>query len=347
MSKRKAKPFRRPRKPTGRRRSQPSRPLPGAWQIRPLTVPTEVAYARAEWVFERHAAWLMNIPGVLSVDIGLRYQAQRPTGEVAIRVHVARKLPEAQLGKRLIPRQIEGVTVDVIERQFRLARTELPAAVPPGDATVWIAPRHAPEHFGTATVAVRDLQQQGQTRILTCAHVLAGNRPVQELDVHQAEVINARGITVGVGVVGRWIVDETIDAALWTITAASPAATIALPAVRRIGRLERQDIIDRNAVWKNGAQTGMSIGQVESVRSLPIPVQMPDGSTVWAENHVQIRAADGRRFFAQRGDSGAAVLRATSAGDTEWVAVVRAVDAQGFAVACHADQVAARLEVVL
>jgi hypothetical protein len=91
----------------------------------------------------------------------------------------------------------------------------------------------------------------------------------------------------------------------------------------------------------------MSIGQVESVRSLPIPVQMPDGSTVWAENHVQIRAADGRRFFAQRGDSGAAVLRATSAGETEWVAVVRAVDAQGFAIACHADQVAARLEVVL
>jgi hypothetical protein len=146
---------------------------------------------------------------------------------------------------------------------------------------------------------------------------------------------------------GRWCLDHSLDAALVRLEGQVERFCETLPHARRIGRLTLRDVIDRIAVWKTGAQTGWSIGQVESVRSLPIPIRMPDGSIVMASDQVQIRAADGRRQFAAQGDSGAAILRSTPEGVHEWVAVLRAVDSRGFAIACHADLVAARLEVVL
>jgi len=318
-----------------------------AAQLRVLSVPPDVAYARAEWVFDRYAERLRAMAGVLTVDIGLRYQAGHPTGEIAVRVHVARKLPEAQLGQHIVPKQLDGVPVDVIERQFQVSRNELPDTGHGALTTApWIAPRHAPAFFGTATLRLRDLRSEGAPCLLTCAHVLAGNHSVHDLDSDEPEVVDAAGELQGQAIRGRWVVDDRLDAALWRPQPDCRVAEL-VPTVSQVGRLTRADVLNRTAVWKNGAHSGFSIGQVESIRSLPIPIHMPDGSVVLARDQAQIRPSDGRASFAARGDSGAAVLRHTPEGRTAWVAMVRAVDPQGFAIACHADDVAARLEVVL
>ncbi|GIW95049.1 MAG: hypothetical protein KatS3mg110_3090 [Pirellulaceae bacterium] len=346
---------RRKSKATRRRPASSSgsaRSLPAQGQLRPVSVPPEVAYARAEWVFEQHAERLARIPGVLSVDIGLRYQAHRPTGEFALRVHVARKLPRTQLGEQLIPSQIDGVVVDVIERSYALSRQDpamgFPATpAPPGARAPWLAPEEFPEWFGTAAVAVRDVLQPEALHVVTCAHVVAGRRHVAELDKAPVAMQDANGRYIGASLPGRWYLDPALDVALVRLDGEITDFCETLPEARSIGRLTHRDIIDRIAVWKTGAQTGWSIGQVESVRSLPIPIRMPDGSIVMATHQIQIRAADGRRQFAAQGDSGAAILRSTPEGVPEWVAVLRAVDSRGFAIACHAERAAARLQVVL
>ncbi len=339
--------------PASRPKARPAlrQPTPSTSSV--TSIPPEVAYARAELIFEQHAAELAQIPGVLSVDVGLRYRAHRLTGEVAVRVHVAKKLPQASLGQDVVPREIDGVPVDVIERNYALSRrTGLVSGSPDElrslqDQAARIAPSHLPEWFGTAAAAVQDLVRTEQGFVVTCAHVLAADRPVVVLDQTSVEILDGEGELVGFSLPGRWCLDESVDAALFALSDAADRLLEQLPLVRRLGRLTHQDVIDRVAVWKRGAQTGFSIGHVDSVRSLPIPIRMPDGSMVLARNQVQIRAADGRRWFAARGDSGSAILRATPEGAHEWVALLRAVDPHGFAIACHADLVAAKLGVLV
>ena len=60
---------------------------------------------------------------VTAIDIGYRWEANRPTDEIAIRLHVRRKrLPEALGPGERLPRSILGVPVDVYEGSYRTQR---------------------------------------------------------------------------------------------------------------------------------------------------------------------------------------------------------------------------------
>ncbi|MBM3999784.1 MAG: hypothetical protein FJ297_09650 [Planctomycetes bacterium] len=333
----------------GTRRAKAARSVarfPSGSSVRLVPASPEVAYARAELAFEKYAEPLRGLPGVLSVDIGLRYVGRRATGEFAVRVHVARKLPEAELPEPRVPRQLDGVPVDVIARRFHAGRAvaERSTVVAGGS----IAPHHRPSMYGTMGLALLDGLDPARERWITCAHVVTGDRPTGDLARERLPVVDSGQAVVARSLVDRWAADERLDAAVLEpeSTAASGFAA-GMPRPKRIGALTRQDVIDRVALLKYGASTGLSVGEADSVQSLPIPIHMPDGSVLWVRGQVQIRATDGRAEFAAPGDSGAAVLRAGPRGEYEWVAVLRAVDDQGFGIACHADRVAARLGVVL
>jgi hypothetical protein len=61
---------------------------------------------------------LLKLPGVTGVDVGYKYVGGKKTDVLAIRVYVKKKrdVPE----KEAIPKMIQGVPTDVIERNFVL-----------------------------------------------------------------------------------------------------------------------------------------------------------------------------------------------------------------------------------
>jgi hypothetical protein len=69
-------------------------------------------------------AWLRR-PGVTAVDVGFAIKGEEMTDEVAVRVHVARKVPVAELAKSEVfnsssgtPKKVGAFRVDVIEAEY-------------------------------------------------------------------------------------------------------------------------------------------------------------------------------------------------------------------------------------
>lgn len=74
------------------------------------------AYQRAEGVKQRYQAEILAKANVIGVGVGYRSRAGKITEEVAIIVMVTRKQPRAEIPEGdLLPREIEGIPVDVQE----------------------------------------------------------------------------------------------------------------------------------------------------------------------------------------------------------------------------------------
>lgn len=68
---------------------------------------------------ETHESRLLSIPGVTGVDIGFKTVKGQKTNEPAIRVYVEEKKDESMLpAEQIIPKEIEGVKTDIIQRRF-------------------------------------------------------------------------------------------------------------------------------------------------------------------------------------------------------------------------------------
>lgn len=62
--------------------------------------------------------WLKR-PGVTAIDVGYRVKGGRLTDELAIRVHVKRKLPREALNEDdLFPGRLGDFVVDIIEAEY-------------------------------------------------------------------------------------------------------------------------------------------------------------------------------------------------------------------------------------
>lgn len=74
------------------------------------------AFDRAQAVKQSHERRLLKIPNVVGVGVGLRQRKGATLNEVALVVMVRQKKPITQLsGDEVLPGQIEGVPVDVLE----------------------------------------------------------------------------------------------------------------------------------------------------------------------------------------------------------------------------------------
>jgi len=79
--------------------------------------------------------WLRR-PGVTAVDVGFKIKGDTLTDEVAIRVHVERKIAVAELAKSEVfnetgktPKKLKGFPVDVIEAKYGLSAAPAPLAL--------------------------------------------------------------------------------------------------------------------------------------------------------------------------------------------------------------------------
>ena len=65
---------------------------------------------------DRHEAELMGKKGVIGCAIGYKYVDGKKRNELCIVVYVKEKKPEEKLRKRdIIPKNIEGVPIDIVE----------------------------------------------------------------------------------------------------------------------------------------------------------------------------------------------------------------------------------------
>lgn len=76
----------------------------------------EPEYQRIRKVKEKHESFLMSIEGVVGCSIGYKEIQGKKTSMLAIVCFVKKKKPRGLLsGEELIPREIEGVPVDIVE----------------------------------------------------------------------------------------------------------------------------------------------------------------------------------------------------------------------------------------
>ena len=79
--------------------------------------PEEMARAQAVLALVRDE-WLQR-PGVTAVDLGFKWSHGQMTGELAIRIHIEKKKPLAELSEEeLFPREVDGIAVDIIEAVY-------------------------------------------------------------------------------------------------------------------------------------------------------------------------------------------------------------------------------------
>lgn len=84
----------------------------------PRKIPKSELDAALNELNKVRAEWLRR-PGVTAVDVGYKFKGGEMTDELAIRVHVRRKLPPEALSEHeLFPERLGEFSVDVIEAEY-------------------------------------------------------------------------------------------------------------------------------------------------------------------------------------------------------------------------------------
>ena len=84
-------------------------------QSRPLNE-EDAEMAKITEVIEKHELEILNYPNVVGVGVGYRIKAGKPMDEICLVVYVEKKVPKAELlVKDIIPEEIDGVKLDVVE----------------------------------------------------------------------------------------------------------------------------------------------------------------------------------------------------------------------------------------
>jgi hypothetical protein len=226
---------------------------------------------RVREIKERYATRLTQYPNVTGVGVGLRLVNGQRTNEVCVRVYVRRKLPEGQLRTtEILPRTLDGVTVDVVESEFIFMQEDAPPL--PLEQRVT---RHFPfltpgvsvgglrVTAGTLGAAVYDVLGGGQL-LLSNWHVLCGSP-----DCVQGEEIVQPGVFDGgatpkdtVAMLERFAHTDRVDAAVAAVNG-QRFLRDAIPGIGLVRSIGGATLGTR--VRKSGRTTGVTIGVVDDV----------------------------------------------------------------------------------
>jgi hypothetical protein len=226
---------------------------------------------RVREVKERYAARLMEYPNVTGVGVGLRMVDGKRTDEVCVRVYVRRKVPEAELQSAdVLPRLVDGVTVDVVEGEFVFMQDDAPP-LPMEERVIRHFPFLTPGisvgglrvTAGTLGAAVYDVLGGGQL-LLSNWHVLCGSP-----DCVSGEEIVQPGVFDGgaaprdtVARLERVAHTDRVDAAVATVNG-ERFLRDAIPGVGLVRGITAARLGTR--VRKSGRTTGLTIGVVDDV----------------------------------------------------------------------------------
>jgi endonuclease G len=279
--------------------------------------------AHAEAVLARVRADWMRLTGVTAVDLGFKWSQGSMTNKLAIRIHVTKKRPLAELTtEERFPQEIEGVPIDVIEATYGLQSGPEPAADSVANAAL-ISSLQQPYDpvplgvsvgnpritAGTLGAKVFDAPS-GKAMILSNWHVFAGSpnaRPGEAIlqpgpqDGGQAddEIANLRRFILG-----------PFDAAVAQLNGRREvqSATLDGEAI--------EDVITPAlgmSVWKVGRTTGRTTGYIDGVQMSTLLYYGPAGSKMMTQVMRIVPLPDmGNVEISMGGDSGAVWVDAES-----------------------------------
>lgn len=148
------------------------------------------------------------------VDVGFRRVAGQPTKDLALRLHVTQKLPEAELPQgMLFPTQLAGMTVDVIETSHTAQRGPGRPTDRHAILTGGMSVGRVDDTAGTIGAIVID-NLSGRPALLSNWHVLAGGNARHGDPILQPSEADGGDETDTIATLSRWILDRTGDAAI-------------------------------------------------------------------------------------------------------------------------------------
>jgi hypothetical protein len=249
--------------------------------------------------------WLRR-PGVTAIDVGFKIKGKTLTDEIAIRVHVARKIPAAELSTSEVfnetgktPKKIGGFPVDVIEATYGPsgATASEPMALDDADDAA-IAALERTTAFdpliggiscgnprvtaGTIGAIVFD-RRTCRPMILSNWHVLAG---ASAAAVGEGILQPGRvdGGTQVVATLTRMRLDARMDAAVATLNGARGHTRDILG----LGTISGIDMATPGMlVVKSGRTTGITRGVVDGV-SMNVSINYGDPGVVAFANQIRI-----------------------------------------------------------
>lgn len=223
--------------------------------------------ARAMETKGREAPRLQRYPNVTGVGVGFREVGGKLTEEVAVRVYVTKKVPlDALAPDAVLPSDIDGVPVDVIEANFRIHDTPaehqirhqmLKGGISIGNIEL--------AGSGTLGAAVFD-NISGQQMVLSNWHVLCGR-----VDCEAGEPIIQPGTGGGdagtesdlIARLARWQLDDRVDAAV-AVLAGYRFCTDDLLNLGRVARSIAGTFLGQR-LSKSGRTTGVTSAEVTDV----------------------------------------------------------------------------------
>ncbi len=248
-------------------------------------------------LLRKHRKALLKYPNVHSVDVGLEFSDGKPTGRLAIRVHVGDKQPEAALADGdVLPEELDGIPVDVLQTRPGLQLVNRDNHIDPLVGGLTIASSNVPGFIGTLGMVVFDSASL-KPMALSNHHVMVGSMPGST-----SVQIGQPGLGVAadtVGTLARW--NKQYDCAVCWV-ASRTWESGAADATARIRGLNNPVI--GATVTKSGRTTLVTNGVIDGVDNegftvIPDP-SVPaaggeisaggDSGSIWTDRGAQPRA---------------------------------------------------------
>lgn len=219
-------------------------------------------------VLERHKNELRST-GAHYIDVGYKIVDGVPTDQLAVRIHVNRKLSEVQLEGSpvtIAPKDVEGIPVDVIQSNPKLQQNARDGRFNPVLGGVAVRNVRFP-YFGTLGLMVFD-SDSGAPMGLSNWHVLVDPDGAKRDPVTQPGTTNSGDV---IGSLTRW--DKELDCAVFTLNGSRSITTGVVDSAPGATSLD-EPLIGTN-VAKSGRTTGTTFGIIDGVTAQELTI-IPD-----------------------------------------------------------------------
>lgn len=220
--------------------------------------------------------WLKR-PGVTAVDVGYKIKDGKITDELAVRVHVRRKIPDEALDEYEIfstsdePKKQGPFSIDVIEAEYGPERMLVELLQPEAvDRHSSVDPLVGGVSVGNPRVTAGTLgaivwdKTDGEVCILSNWHVLCGSSTcIAGEDIYQPGVYDGGTAADKVAELKRWRLDRHADAALARLTGARGYSRDIL-GLDPITGIEENPTLGMTVI-KSGRTTGVTEGFIDGV----------------------------------------------------------------------------------
>ncbi|MCV6597770.1 MAG: hypothetical protein OIF40_11915 [Mangrovicoccus sp.] len=250
-----------------------------------------------------------QLPEYRGADRGFRWTNGKPTDEVTVRIHVARKLPEKALSPgQILPKEIDGVRLDVIEGDYRAMRQTGSVAddniFEPHYILGGTSCGRMSGGLGTAGIVVMD--REGRPGILSNWHVLAGMTAKRGDPIITPDRPGALKRGNRIGWLSQWMLDRHGDAAIATLDSAIQWLPIQDRSFLQAKELRQARLGE--ILTKTGQASGVTRARVDGIGSYRLSYETSPG--VWTDHHIEAVK------LVSPGPGGSEALEASSAGDS-------------------------------